>query len=184
MMPFPRRYADFVQRLRVPAGFVLVAAFAWLSEPTPETLAIGVPVSLAGLVLRAWAAGHLAKNETLATGGPYAWVRNPLYPGTLTVAAGLVIASRRWELAVLFGAVFALVYFPVIEQEEQHLRKLFPEFRHYSARVPLLLPRGRRMRSSVRFRTSLYIRNEEYNAALGYLAGLAWLLWRAFQRLS
>jgi protein-S-isoprenylcysteine O-methyltransferase Ste14 len=179
-MRFSKSYADFVQRLRVPAGFVLAAAFAWLSQPTVESLAVGVPVSVTGLLLRAWAAGHLEKNQTLATGGPYAWVRNPLYLGTLTVAAGLAIASRRWELALLFGAVFALVYFPVIEQEEKHLRKLFPEFCDYAARVPLLVPRGRRMRSGERFRASLYLRNEEYNAALGYLAGLAWLVWRAF----
>jgi hypothetical protein len=109
-------------------------------------------------------------------------VRNPLYLGTLLVAAGLAIASLRWELAVLFAAVFTFVYFPVIEQEEQHLRKLFPAFRSYAERVPLLLPRGRKMRSQERFRPSLYMRNEEYNAGLGYLAGLAWLIWRAFQR--
>jgi protein-S-isoprenylcysteine O-methyltransferase Ste14 len=139
---------------------------------------------MAGLLVRAWAAGHLAKNQTLATSGPYAWVRNPLYLGTLTVAAGLAIASLRWELAVLFGAVFGLVYFPVIAQEEQHLRSLFPGFRQYAERVPLLLPRGRRLRSTDRFRMSLYLRNEEYNAALGYLAGLAWLVWRAFQRVA
>ena len=179
-MRFSKPYADFVQRLRVPAGFLLVAAFAWLSRPTPASLAVGVPISLAGLLLRAWAAGHLAKNQTLATGGPYAWVRNPLYLGTLIVAAGLAIASLRWELAVLFAAVFALVYFPVIEQEEQHLRKLFPEFRSYAERVPMLVPRGRRMRSQSRFRFPLYRRNEEYNAALGYAAGLAWLVWRMF----
>jgi hypothetical protein len=80
---------------------------------------------------------------------------------------------------VLFGLVFTFVYFPVIEQEEQHLRKLFPQFRDYAARVPLLLPRGKRIHSGARFRASQYRRNEEYNAALGYLAGLAWLLWRA-----
>lgn len=179
-MHFSKPYADRVQRLRVPAGFVLVAAFAWLSEPTPATLLAGVPVSLAGLLLRGWAAGHLAKNQNLATGGPYAWVRNPLYLGTLMVAAGLALASRRWELALLFGVVFAFVYFPVIQQEEQHLRKLFPDFDAYSRRVPLLLPRGRRIQNSARFRASLYLRNEEYNAALGYLAGLGWLVWRAW----
>ena len=33
MSVFPKPYADLVQRLRVPAGFVLVVAFAWLSQP-------------------------------------------------------------------------------------------------------------------------------------------------------
>ena len=128
-------------KLRVPFGFVLVAAFLWLSKPTVTSLAVGLPVSLIGLAVRAWAAGHLEKNLALAASGPYARVRNPLYIGTLTVAAGLAIAARRWELGVLFAAVFGLVYLPVVELEEQHLRKLFPDFAEYAKRVPRLVPR-------------------------------------------
>ena len=98
----------------------------------------GVPVALAGLALRAWAAGHLAKNERLATSGPYAYTRNPLYLGTLLVAAGLVVGSRSAGPRLLFAAVFALVYLPVIELEEQHLRKLFPS----TPRMPNACPRS------------------------------------------
>ena len=131
---FPKRYADFVARLRVPCGFALVAAFAWFSHPAARPLAIGLPVSLIGLALRAWAAGHLAKNQALATSGPYAYTRNPLYLGTLLVAAGLVIASRSVGLGLLFAVVFVLIYLPVIQLEEQHLRSLFPEFADYGFR--------------------------------------------------
>jgi protein-S-isoprenylcysteine O-methyltransferase Ste14 len=176
---FPKPYADVVAKLRVPSGFLLVIAFGWLARPDVSSLMIGVPVSIAGLVLRGWAAGHLAKNENLATSGPYAYVRNPLYVGTLLVAAGLVIASRRWELAVLFGAVFFFVYLPVIELEEQHLRKLFPQYAGYAEDVGLLLPHGRSHSGNSRFRWSLYNRNEEYQALLGYLAGLVFLVWKA-----
>jgi len=167
-----------VARLRVAFGFVLVIAFGWLSRPTAASLAIGLPVGLIGLAIRAWAAGHLAKNTTLATGGPYAWVRNPLYIGTLITAAGFVIASRRWVLAALFAAVFVLVYLPVIELEEQHLRKLFPEYAGYAARVPGLIPRRPKARDARGFRWALYLRNEEYQAGLGFLAGTAWLVIR------
>lgn len=177
---FPKAYADAVARLRVPSGFLLVGTFAWLSDPTAVSLAVGVPVSVAGLLLRGWAAGHLRKNQSLATSGPYAWIRNPLYVGTLIVAAGLVIASRRWELATIFGAVFAFVYFPVIELEEQHLRSLFPEYAEYCRRVPMLVPAGRRMAARAGFDFRQYLRNEEYNAGLGFLAGLALLLWKAW----
>jgi protein-S-isoprenylcysteine O-methyltransferase Ste14 len=166
-------------KLRVSSGFVLVAAFAWLASPTLHSLAWGTPVSLIGLAIRAWAAGHLAKNQQLATSGPYAYIRNPLYAGTLFVAAGLVIAARRVELAILFAAVFAFVYLPVIEQEEQHLSKLFPSFSAYAARVPSLLPRGRRTEGRNTFDPRLYIRNQEYKALLGYFAGLCYLMWKA-----
>jgi protein-S-isoprenylcysteine O-methyltransferase Ste14 len=178
-MLFPKPYADAVAKLRVPSGFVLVAAFAWLAAPNLHSLGIGVPVSIAGLLLRGWAAGHLAKNRELATGGPYAYVRNPLYVGTLLVAGGLVIATRRVELAILFGAVFAFVYLPVIQNEEQHLRSLFPSYAEYARRVPALVPYKPPQSSSTPFRPELYVRNQEYQALLGYLAGLAYLVWKA-----
>lgn len=180
MFQFPKPYADAVARLRVPSGFLIVIVFAWLSRPTAESLAIGLPVSLLGLALRAWAAGCLAKNQQLATGGPYAHTRNPLYIGTLLVAAGLVIAARNAWLAALFAAVFLFVYLPVIQLEEQHLRRLFPEYTRYAEAVPALVPRltPYPQKSSNPFRGSLYLRNQEYQAAIGFIAGVLFLLWR------
>lgn len=176
MRSFPKPYADLVQRLRVTAGFVMVAAFAWWSHPTVRSLAFGLPVSAAGLLLRAWAAGHLEKNVRLAETGPYAYVRNPLYIGTLIVAAGLAIASHRWLLAGLFAAVFVFIYLPAIELEEQHLRALFPGFASYSKRVHALWPAFPRTKDRQHFRFSLYVRNREYQALLGFLLGAAFLI--------
>jgi protein-S-isoprenylcysteine O-methyltransferase Ste14 len=174
-----KRYADVVAKLRVPCGFVLVATFAWLSRPAWESLVVGLPVSVAGLMLRGWAAGHLEKNQTLTQSGPYSLVRNPLYIGTSLVAAGLVIASRRWVLAAIFAAVFLLVYLPVIELEEQHLRGLFPEFEEYSRRVPKLIPFGKGG-SLKAFRWPLYRRNREYEALAGFAAGVLFLVAKAW----
>lgn len=178
---FPKPYADFVARLRVPCGFLLVAAFAWFSRPSLRSLAYGIPVSAAGLALRAWAAGHLDKNRELALSGPYAYVRNPLYLGTLLVAAGFAVASRSLGLAVLFAAVFLLVYLPVIGLEEQHLAKLFPRYADYAAQVPALFPRAPRYEAPGRFRFALYRKNQEYQALAGFLAGVAWLTWKAIR---
>jgi protein-S-isoprenylcysteine O-methyltransferase Ste14 len=176
---FPKPYADLVARLRVPAGFLLVASFLYLAAPDARSLSIGVPIAFGGLLLRAWAAGHLEKNQQLAVSGPYAMVRNPLYLGTLIVALGFVIAARRWELGVIFAVVFGGVYLPVIELEEQHLRKLFPSYEDYASRVPVLLPRWRRPVNPKRFQARLYMVNQEYQAGLGFLAGLAVLIWKA-----
>jgi protein-S-isoprenylcysteine O-methyltransferase Ste14 len=183
-MTWPKAYADTVARLRVPGGFVLVAAFAWFSRPTLLSLGWSVPVSLGGLLLRGWSAGCLAKDQALATAGPYAYTRNPLYLGTLLVAAGLVIGSRSTGLAALFAVVFALVYLPVIQLEEQHLKDLFPEYRDYAATVPALLPRfrGGGVGASRRlFRWRLYLKNREYQAGAGYAAGMLLLLWKALR---
>ena len=182
-MSFPKPYADAVARLRVLFGFVMVAAFLWFSAPDAASLAVGLPVASVGLALRAWASGHLEKNMALAESGPYARVRNPLYLGTLTAAAGLAIAARRWELAALFAAVFGLVYLPVVELEEQHLRELFPEFPDYARRVPRLIPRFTgRSGAGKRFQWAVYKRNREYEALAGFLAGAAVLIWKVVRR--
>jgi len=180
MPQFPKRYADAVARLRVPSGFLIVAVFAWFSNPSRGSLLVGAPIAALGLALRAWAAGCLAKDRQLATGGPYAYTRNPLYIGTLLVAAGLVMASRSILLGALFAAVFALVYLPVIQNEEQHLRRLFPEYAGYAARVPALWPRlAHAAKSPNPFRFALYQRNQEYQAGAGLAAGMLFLIWKA-----
>jgi protein-S-isoprenylcysteine O-methyltransferase Ste14 len=181
MLHFPKPYADVVARLRVTCGFVMVAAFAYFSAPNWRSLAIGLTVSMFGLVLRAWATGHLEKNIRLAESGPYAYVRNPLYLGTALVAAGLAMASRQWLLGALFAFVFAFIYLPVIELEEQHLAKLFPAFADYSRRVPALLPSMRGAPAKVAFRWDLYMRNREYQALIGFAAGAILLVLKALR---
>jgi protein-S-isoprenylcysteine O-methyltransferase Ste14 len=177
---FPKRYADFVAKLRVPCGFLLLITFAMLSSPTSGSMEIGLPVAVLGLLLRGWAAGHLAKNRDLATDGPYAYLRNPLYAGTLIVAAGIVIACRNGWLAAIFAIVFGLVYLPVIELEEQHLRNLFPSYADYAQRVPRLVPLRLNGSGNSRFSWALYRKNEEYKALLGFLAAVAWLFIRLY----
>jgi len=176
---FPKVYADAVARLRVPSGFLIVVVFAWFSRPTAESLLWGVPVSVVGLALRAWAAGCLAKNQQLATGGPYRYTRNPLYVGTLLVAGrtGDRRAKRLAGRAV--RSVFLFVYLPVIQNEEQHLRKIFPEYDAYAERVPALWPRMGPPLGGQAFRWSLYRKNQEYQAGAGFIIGLLYLLWSA-----
>jgi protein-S-isoprenylcysteine O-methyltransferase Ste14 len=180
---FPKPYADFVQRLRVPAGFVFLACFLWFAVPVPASLAWGAPVVIAGLALRAWAAGHLRKNQELACSGPYAYTRNPLYLGSLVMTAGFLWAAQRWELAVLGAAVFGLIYLPVIDQESQHLAKLFPEYRAYAARVPLLLPWPGPPGGQA-FSWQQYGRNQEHQAVMAAVVGYAVLVAKAYWLVS
>jgi protein-S-isoprenylcysteine O-methyltransferase Ste14 len=175
---FPKPYADVVARLRVAAGFLMLAAFAWFSHPTANTLAFGIPLSFCGLALRAWAAGHLAKNQKLAQSGPYAATRNPLYLGTLITALSLAAAGNSVLLALLFSAIFITVYLPAIELEEQHLTAILPGYAEFAARVPLLAPEWPKNWGPDAFSAALYIKNQEYQALIGWLAGVAWLFVR------
>jgi protein-S-isoprenylcysteine O-methyltransferase Ste14 len=178
---FPKPYADFVQRLRVASGFVLLLAFGFFVKPSLSSLEIGIPVSLVGLLLRGWAAGHLAKDRELATSGPYSYIRNPLYIGTLITALGLVLAGRSSVLAIVFSIVFLLVYLPAVELEEQHLRRIFSGYADYARNVNRFLPLRRYRSGGGHFAASLYLRNEEYKAAAGWLIAVAWLIWRYFR---
>jgi protein-S-isoprenylcysteine O-methyltransferase Ste14 len=177
-MPFPKPYADAVARLRVPSGFLLLTTFAWLSRPSLDSVLLGAPIAFCGVLLRAWAAGHLEKNKRLVDSGPYRYTRNPLYLGTLITAAGLAVAARSWFVAAIFAAVFVFVYLPVIQLEGEHLQKLFPGYARYAERVPLLLPRFPGIPSTERFQWPIFVRNEEYKAQIGYVLGVAYLLWK------
>ena len=102
----------------------------------------GMAVCGVGAALRYWASGYLRKDQRPAVGGPYAYVRNPLYVGTYLMAVGTGIAvGNLWLLAAL-SVVFALVYHFIILEEEEKLVHLFGEsFKLYMKAVPRFVPR-------------------------------------------
>jgi protein-S-isoprenylcysteine O-methyltransferase Ste14 len=120
--------------------------FIVLARPRPLTLMLGGAVAVCGLLVRAWASGHIRKNDALAISGPYAYTRNPLYLGTFILGW----ASRRGggRLAAvlrarcLFARLFLGIYLPVMRVEASTLAQLFGEdYERYAAAVPLLFPR-------------------------------------------
>lgn len=180
-MPFPKRYAEIAHKLRVPLGFVVAGSYLILARPSWRSLAWGMSVALIGLAFRAWAAGHLAKNELLATSGPYAHVRNPLYVGSLITAAGFAVAGRNLLVAGALAVYFLFFFLPVVEEEECHLRKLFPEYAGYARRVPKFWPRLSTDGCPPKpFRWPLYHKNREYQAVAASLAAMAVLLAKAW----
>ncbi len=172
-------YAAWAARWRVPLGFLLGIAFLVFSRPTFEMLIAGGAVGAVGVALRAYAAGHLAKNQKLAMSGPYAYTRNPLYLGSALIGAGLAWAGGSGILALAFAVLFAAVYWPVIRREEEYLRRQFGEvYDGYAKRVPLFLPRFRRPADGEKFQWKQYWKNREYEAFLGYLAVLIFLAFK------
>lgn len=182
--PDLRRGGTWIQRWRVPLGFLCAALFVLFAQPRPITLAIGAAVSVVGLALRAWGSGHLRKNDVLATTGPYAFTRNPLYLGSFIMGLGFTVASGRWLLAVLFVALFLGIYLPVMRVESATLAQLFGNrYEAYAAAVPLFAPRltpYRHEASDVVFDSSLYMKYREYRAALGLLTAWGLLVFKAY----
>src|SRR5688500_2719594 len=120
-----KRGGTWIQRWRVPLGFLCAAIFIFFAKPTGTALLAGACVSLLGLALRAWAAGHIRKNTQLATSGPYAFTRNPLYLGSFLLGLGFTIASGRWYLAVLFAALFIGIYVPTMRVAASTVAQLY-----------------------------------------------------------
>lgn len=176
-------YSEAAKAVRVPLGFVLAAFYLAFARPTVLTLSVGGAIALGGLCVRAWASGHIRKNAELATTGPYAHTRNPLYFGSFLIAAGFAIAAH-WTLLLPVAAFFVLVYAPTIERERRNIRERFPdEYARYERHVPAFLPRARAWReagdaAAGGFDFSLYMRHGEWKAALGFVAAVAWLVYR------
>ncbi len=167
-------WARVATRSRVPLGFLFAAAYLWWARPTWLSLAAGIIFVAAGVIIRATASGHIRKNAELATTGPYAYTRNPLYLGSIVIALGFIVAARNVWIGLAALVMFAFVYLPVIKAEEAYLRSAFPNYSQYASRVPRLLPRLTPYRSgsatetpSRQFSSELYWRHREYNAALG-----------------
>ena len=172
-----------LRHLRMPLGFVFGISYLLFARPTPGGLLLGGAVAFVGLLTRAWAAGHIVKNDRLATTGPYAHTRNPLYFGSFLIAAGFAIAAH-WSLLLLVIVFFAAIYGPTIRKERDFVRSRFPEaYDEYARNVPAFLPRplpwrGGEVRDAAPFSFALYMRHREWQAGLVFVLVILWLALR------
>ncbi|MGB6827232.1 MAG: isoprenylcysteine carboxylmethyltransferase family protein [Terracidiphilus sp.] len=181
------RWKRVSRRIRVPLGFIAAIIYLielWRRAPRPGAIAWSLVLVLPGLWLRAYAAGYVKKNRELTVTGPYAHTRNPLYLGSMLIAAGFAVALMSWPMALVLAGGFALIYIPVIASEEEFLRGAFAGFDDYCRQVPRLMPRltaarvGRQGEdasgpglqeagSKAGFSLELYLKHREYNSAIG-----------------
>jgi Phospholipid methyltransferase len=182
-------------RWRVRTGYPVAVIYLVLADPKPRWILIGAVVAAIGLLIRGASAGHLRKDRELATSGPYAYTRNPLYLGSAFLAAGFAIAGGSWWAGLLVVAYFGIFYYAVMRNEEQDLQRRFgADFDAYAARVPLFFPwhfflslMGAGAKSSGSaggqpFSWAQYRRNREYRALIGTIAGVGVLFLRMWIR--
>jgi protein-S-isoprenylcysteine O-methyltransferase Ste14 len=162
----------FFARFRVTLGFLLAVFVLWLAAPTRWSIAMGLPVAVAGESIRIWAAGHLNKSREVTRSGPYRFVAHPLYLGSSILGAGLVIAAHSVPVAALIAAYLAITMTSAIRSEEQFLRRVFrdayDEYRHTG-----IVDRERR------FSLARAMANREYRAVAGAVVVLLLLVWKA-----
>lgn len=181
---FQQRWKKVSRRIRVPLGFLFAIVYFWFARPSATSLLASLALVAPGLFLRTYASGYVNKNEELATTGPYAYTRNPLYLGSLLIASGFALGARNIWIAAALLLLFAIVYLPVIAGEEEYLRAHFASYDEYASRVPRLVPRLRMHRCSGpgKFSSALYRKHREYNSLLGsfciYFALIAKMIFR------
>jgi protein-S-isoprenylcysteine O-methyltransferase Ste14 len=133
------------------------ALLALRGRPSPSSIALGLPLAFGGELIRCWAVGYSGVTTRhdevtapkLVTGGPYAFVRNPLYLGNFLTAAGFAIAftgknspASRWALVGGSLAAMIAIYATIVPHEEDFLRSRFGDaFERYCTLVPRLMPR-------------------------------------------
>lgn len=164
-----------IGRWRTRIGWLLAPLFFLAARPSVPLLVVGLVLALAGLGMRAWAAGTIRKKVELATVGPYAHTRNPLYFGTFLLGTGLALAGGRWFFVAAFLLFFVAIYGATMRGEAEWLEREFgDDYRRYADHVPLFLPRPTPWRGGTErsgFDVGRYRGNKEYEAALGALAG-------------
>jgi protein-S-isoprenylcysteine O-methyltransferase Ste14 len=164
------------------AMLVCAAILVWGAHPTAATLVTGFSLIAVGEALRLWATGYLHKTENLTVAGPYAYLRHPLYLGTLGIASGFA-AMAHSALACGLYAAFLLGYFsyylPYKDRiEGARLEALFgDEYRRYAIAVPALVPRLHAYvplgaPASSKWQRVRFAQNHEVGVALAVLAGV------------
>jgi protein-S-isoprenylcysteine O-methyltransferase Ste14 len=165
-------FVRLVARFRVGLGFVSGIAVFWLAAPTLTSIAAGLPIAIAGELIRIWAAGHLNKSSEVTRSGPYRFVAHPLYLGSSLIGAGLAVGSGSLVAAAITLAYLSITLTAAIRNEEAFLREKFGgAYDEY---------RGQRVVDRERaFSWPRAMANREYQAAIGVGVALLLLVWKA-----
>lgn len=169
-------------RYRVVAGYAAGLVVFLFARPTPRSVLLAVPCLFLGEAVRLWASGHIEKTERLATGGPYAHTRNPLYVGSALLALGVALACASQPAAAAI-ALYLLAFYPtVIREEAEFLRRKFEDvYDAWAREVPVFFPRlspgGPR---ASHFSWAQVARNREWRTALALPIVVALLHVRRF----
>lgn len=129
--------------LRTAAAGAIGLVLFLVAEPEPGWFIPGAILTLGGEWLRLWAAGHLRKNKRLTTTGPYAYVKNPLYLGTLLITIGYSAMAKN-EYIMIAGFVWFFIYYAPYKKRQEHeklIKSFGDKWLEYDKAVPDYIPR-------------------------------------------
>ena len=174
-------------RYRVLVGLLVLIFVLVFSKPTIKSVLWGAIIGFVGVLIRAWAAGHLNKNKELTISGPYRFSRNPLYLGNILMSAGLMVNANTYIGGGLL-LLYLLIFYPfLIIREKNYLKKNFPDKYKNFEQIPLLIPNPfkyakKNNESGQTFSFNRYMKNREYNALIGFIVIILLFLLRIYLR--
>jgi len=121
-----------------------------LLSPTHRVFFVGIALVVAGLLFTIWARLYLGRNwsgvvtlkkdHELVRGGPYRFVRHPIYSGLLLAIAGSAVVRGEWR-GVLALIIAFVALWRKLRLEERWLGEAFGEqYAAYRAEVAALIP--------------------------------------------
>jgi protein-S-isoprenylcysteine O-methyltransferase Ste14 len=130
------------ERFRQFTGVSFVMLVSLAGKPKEMLFVAGVALVFLGIAVRLWASGHIKKHKALATDGPYAYVRHPLYVGNIAVGFGFALASGLWwSLPLLIGILFAFYPHAIRREDEELHRRFRAEWEQWRKETRALIPR-------------------------------------------
>ena len=144
----------FRQRSWLPLPLVFALVLVPPDPSVPQEIRwLGAVVTASGELLRLWGVRHIGvisrtrsdRLGPLIDTGPFAYVRNPLYLGNISLWIGFALTAALPWVAVAILLLLAAEYHAVVRWEEHLLEaRRGASYRDYAARIPRWLPRFRR----------------------------------------
>ncbi len=165
------RFREIAQRFAV-----FIIPFFYLGHRPHQ---IGLIIAALGVLIRAWAAGYLKKDQELACEGPYMIARHPLYLGSCILSLGMILTIQHWFVTIFFGGLTVLIYQHTIRHEEKNLVKHFGDkYRELQKNTGPLWPKPAGLLLALKspnklfqgFSFNQYLKNKEYECLAGVIA--------------
>jgi Ca2+/Na+ antiporter len=129
-------------RLRFAILYPLGLYGLFFSNTTDASIRAGLWLIIPGVLLRLLSNAYAVKTERLTTCGPYAYLRNPLYLGTILIFLGFIVLLHIYWAGLVTLLVFSFAYRRTIRAEEGQLEQIYGQvYRDYKRNVPSILPR-------------------------------------------
>jgi protein-S-isoprenylcysteine O-methyltransferase Ste14 len=125
------RAADYPAHVwSVVVGALLYAAAMWVFRRTHKALGRNWSITL-----------EIREKHELVSGGPYAFIRHPMYTSFLLMGLGQAFLLSNWVVGLAGLLGFAILFFLRVDKEERMMLELFgPEYRAYMDRTKRIIP--------------------------------------------